>query len=90
MNSSGTLQGKGCNLFAMSFMQGQRMNETKTEQNILLAFYWPISKVKYFSRINISKVKYSTPGQFYLFSFTIWNEPELMNVFKCWAKAIIF
>ena len=79
MNLLGTLQGKGCNLFVMSFMQGQRMNETKTERNLLLVFYWSISKIKYFGRKNIEKIKYPTPGQFYLFSFPAWNKAKLMN-----------
>ena len=60
-------------------------NETKTERNLLLVFYWSIPKIKHFGRINSAKVKHSTPGWFYLFSFPAWNEVELMNAFKCWA-----
>ena len=44
------------------------MNETKTEWNLLLAFYCSILKMKLFGRINNAKGKNPTPGQFYLFS----------------------
>ena len=66
------------------------MNETKTEGNLLVVFYWSISKIKYFRRINIAKVKHSIPGQFYIFSFPAWTEAELMNAFKWWVKSIKF
>ena len=71
MNFSGTLLGTDCNLFALSFMQVRRMNETNTEQNFLLVFYWSISKIKHLGRINSAKVKHTIPGQFYLFSFLV-------------------
>ena len=90
MNLLGTLQSKGCNLFAMSFMQGWRMKETKTERNLLPEFYWSISKIKYLGRISSAKVKHPTPGQFYLLSFPAWNKADLINAFKCWATSIIF
>ena len=45
------------------------MNETKTELNLLLAFYWSILKMKFFGRTNNAKGKNPTPGKFYLFSF---------------------
>ena len=57
-------------------------NETKTERNLLMVFYWSISKIKYFSRMNSANVKYPNPGKFYLFYFPAWNEAELMNAFK--------
>ena len=69
LNFLETLQGKGCNLFVMSLMQRWRMNETKTEWNLLLEFCWSILKTKFFGRINNAKLKHPTPGQFYLFSF---------------------
>ena len=47
------------------------MNETKTEQTLLLLFYWSMSKIKYSGRINMAIVKHLTPGQFYLFSFPV-------------------
>ena len=50
------------------------MNETKTELNLLLVFYWSISKIKYFGGMNIAKVKHPIPGHFYLFSIPAWNE----------------
>ena len=73
MNCPGTSEGKGCNLFVMSLMQGWRMNETNTEYNLLLVFYWSIFKMKYFSRINNGKGKHPTLDQFYLFSFRVWK-----------------
>ena len=39
-------------------MQGWRMNEIKTEWNLLLLFYWSISKMKYFTGINNAKGKH--------------------------------
>ena len=59
------------------------MNETKTERNLLVVFYWPISKIKYFGRMKIK-------SQFYIFSFPAWTEAELMNAFKWWAISMIF
>ena len=64
----GTFQ--GCNLIALSLMQGWRMNVTKTEWNLLLTFYWSIFKMKQFGRINDVNGKHPTPGYLYLlFSF---------------------
>ena len=37
------------------------MNETKAEWNLLLVFYWSISTIKYFGRIN-SEGKHPTLG----------------------------
>ena len=45
------------------------MNETKTEWNLLLVFYWSIFKMNYFGRINNAKGKHLTLGQCCLFSF---------------------
>ena len=53
------------------------MNETKIEWNLLLIFYWSISKMKYFGRINSAKGKHPIPGQFYLFSIPAWKGTEL-------------
>ena len=69
LNFLETLQGKGYNLFVMSLMQRWRKNETKTEWNLPLAYYWSILEIKLFGRINNAKGKHPTPGQFYLFSF---------------------
>ena len=65
LDFSGTWQGKGCNLFILSLMQGWRMNETKTEWNLLLVFYLSPCKMKYIFWINSAKGKGPTPGQFY-------------------------
>ena len=89
MNFSGTSQGKDCNFYFCFILHARMKNETKTEQNLQLVFYWSISKIKYIGRINSAKVKYPTSGKFYLFFFPAWNEAELMNAFKCWAKSII-
>ena len=56
-----TLHDKGCNIFVMNLIQGWRMNETKAEWNLLLVFYWSISTIKYFGRIN-SEGKHPTLG----------------------------
>ena len=55
-------------------------NWTKLPTGILLVYIF-----KYFGRINITKVKHPIP-----FSFPVWSEVELMNVFKCLAKSLIF
>ena len=66
------------------------MNETKTEWSLLLVFYWSLSKIKYFGRINSTKGNYPTPSQFYLFFFPAWTETELMDALKCCAESILF
>ena len=105
LNFLETLQGKGCNLFAMSLMRRWRMNETKTEWNLLLAFFWSILKMKFFGRINDGKWNHPTPGQCYLFHFFAgkrqswwmhWNgglNPYSFNVLKFsnhFSKWVIF
>ena len=75
--------------FVTSLMQGWRMNKPKSEWNFLLVFYWSTSKMKYIFLINSAKRKYPTQGQFYL-SCPTWQETELMDTFKCWAKCILF
>ena len=58
----GTSQVKGWNLFVMSLMEGQRMNEARTKWNLLLLLFWSISKMKYNGRINSATGKNSATG----------------------------
>ena len=91
LNFLETLQSKGRNLFVMSLMQRWKMNETKAEWNLLLAFHWLILKMKFFGRINNAKGKHPTPGQFCLFSFLAGKRQSWAKVVpKWWAKSILF
>ena len=61
----------------------QKLNETYCWYSIGLHAGWNI----FLNKQCKTKITYSRPV---LFSFPAWQETELMDAFKCWAKYILF